>query len=149
MNFSRMGQPEDIDKNHYRTKLKSFKEEASIKTGIAELKWLGYDDTFVRFSIKNLCEKAIPFSPDKIKIIDTDDNVLECKYIDSPPKGWISNLGEFNVYDNMLVKFIFTVPGMDGSTIIKRFIWTQQFYIGGGWREDYSIFDFILNLDDY
>ena len=148
MKFSKMGQDEDIDKNHYRINLKTFKEEATIKNSIAEVKWLGCEDNFIRFTIKNLSKNAIPFSPDKIKIIDTADNLLICKSIDSPPIGWISNYTDFDIYDDMMVKFIFTIPDMASDTVIKRFIWTQQFYIGGGWKENFSIFDFILTTND-
>jgi len=148
MKFSKMGQDEDKDKNHYKISLRTFKEEASIKNSIAEVKWLGCEHNVMKFTIKNLSKNTIPFSPDKIKIIDSADNILVCKSIDSPPIGWISNYTVFDIYDDMMVKFIFAIPGMASDAVIKRFVWTQQFYIGGGWLEDFSIFDFILATND-
>lgn len=134
----------NIDNNQNVLTIDTFRKEASLKSNIAEVTWIGYGKNKIKLCIHNLSKKTIPLNYYDFTLIDIDDNVYECDKIDSPPKGWGAPLVDYLVYSDMKAKVIMKVSDLEENTEIKRFIYNQRFYVGRGWSEVFTLFDFRL-----
>lgn len=67
------------DNNQNIITIDTFRKEASLRSNIAEVKWIGYEKDTIRFSIHNLSRKSIPIYWKDITIIDTHDNIYTCE----------------------------------------------------------------------
>lgn len=135
-----------IDVHHNVLYINDFKNTFSLRSGVAEVCWLGYSENTVKFSVKNISKKAIPLHAADAYLVDADDNVLKCSsmstFSDIIPHGWISPLSSFDLLKGMMVKVICKCEGLRTDTQIKRFIYKQNFYGHNYWYGVFSIFDF-------
>lgn len=133
-----------LDAHHNILVVDNFKSNSSLRSHVAEVTWMGYDKSLIKFSVKNLSRKVIPIGYDSVYLIDIDNNILKCSNVNYVPTGWISPIGNFDLLKGITAKVILKCEGLNEDTTINHFIYKQCFYIRNGWYSAYSVFDFQL-----
>lgn len=135
---------DDIDAHHNVCLVDTFANKHVLKSHIAEVTWIGYEANKIKIAIKNKSKKTIPFSLSDVLLVVDDDNLIRCmQCCGGISSGWLSG-PSIDILNGMTVKAVLQCDGLNRETVIKRFIYRQNFYGRNGWYSCYSLFDFQL-----
>lgn len=127
----------------YKLEVQTFKDKFELKDKHIEIQWLGCKGRMIMFSIHNISDKTFTFWNSNITVIDTDDNILKLRQHAKPDRGWVSPVS-IDIYDDMLVRFVFVLPELVDNDKLKRLTYKQHFSEGVELVYEEALFDFKL-----